>query len=76
MLICVLRSFLVSRPGNIEEAIDARLHSIGALVSQLKRLLCIVCVFIDDAINELLNRCHVLRSAKLQGRVRLGNKES
>jgi hypothetical protein len=63
MLVGVLCSLLVCRACNIEQTIDARLHSVCALVSKLDRLFRVCSVFVDHFVNEILDRRDVLRSA-------------
>ena len=65
MLVCILGSFFVSSPSDIQEAVDTRLDGIDTLISQLKGLPRICSIHVDHAIDELLNGCHVLRRAEL-----------
>jgi hypothetical protein len=66
MLVCVLCSFFVSSTGDIKQTIDSRFNRIRALVPQFKGLPSVSGVFVDDAVDELLYGCHILRSAELE----------
>jgi hypothetical protein len=66
MLVRVLCRFFVGSTGDVEQTVDSRLHSIRSLVSQLEGLPSVSRVFVNDAIDELLYRRHILRSAELK----------
>jgi hypothetical protein len=64
MLIGIFRGFLVRRSSDVEKTVDTGLDGIDTLVPQLKRLPRIRRIFVDDTVDELLNRHDILRGAE------------
>jgi hypothetical protein len=69
VLVRILGSFLVGCTRDIEQAVNARLHGVCALVSNLERLLRIGGIFVDHFVNQVLDRRDVLRGTELAGSV-------
>ncbi len=75
VLVCVFCSLFVGGPRNIKQAVDARLHGICTLITELKRLLSVICIFVDGFVDQILYCRNILRCAELDQSVESG-KES